>query len=45
MKILNLYAGIESCIKNKRQVLRNCVLPELGLYLFEQVNKEPSNDD
>lgn len=35
----------KSCIKNKRQVLRNCVLPELGLYLFEQVNKEPSNDN
>lgn len=28
-------------IKNKRQTLRNCVLPELGLYLLEQiVNKE-----
>lgn len=35
----------KSCIKNKRQVLRNCVLPELGLYLFEQANKEPSNDN
>lgn len=35
----------KSCIKNKRQVLRNCVLPELGLYLFEQVNKETSNDN
>lgn len=35
----------KSSIKNKRQVLRNCVLPELGLYLFEQVNKGQSNDD
>lgn len=35
----------KSCIKNKRQVLRNCVLPELGRYIFEQVNKEPSNDN
>lgn len=29
----------KSSIKNKRQVLRNCVLPELGLYLLEQINK------
>jgi len=26
----------KSWIKNKRQVLRNCVLPELGLYVFEK---------
>lgn len=26
-------------IKNKRQVLRNCVAPELGLYIFNQSKK------
>jgi DNA (cytosine-5)-methyltransferase 1 len=26
-------------LTNKRQVLRNCVLPELGLQVFNQVNK------
>jgi len=25
-------------LSNKRQILRNCVLPELGLHIFEQVN-------
>lgn len=28
-----------SKIKNKRQVLRNCVLPELGKYLLEELTK------
>jgi len=30
-------------LKNKRQVLRNCVLPEIGLYIFKtmkQIAKE-----
>lgn len=31
----------ESKIKNKRQVLRNCVLPELGLHIFECAFKKP----
>jgi len=32
---LDGYAGID-----KRKALRNCVLPELGLYIFEQSLKE-----
>ena len=28
-------------IKNKRQVLRNCVLPQLGLHIFQEAYKEP----
>lgn len=37
-------------LKNKRQILRNCVLPEIGLHIFnaaqpkEQANKELSDD-
>lgn len=27
-------------IKEKRQVLRNCVHPDMGLYIFNQANKE-----
>ena len=26
-------------LSNKRQILRNCVEPELGLYILEQVKK------
>ena len=29
-----------SKLKNKRQVLRNCVLPELGRYIFEELSDE-----
>lgn len=28
----------------KRQILRNCVKPEIGKYIFEQIMKEVSND-
>ena len=28
-----------SKIKNKRQVLRNCVLPEIGKYIFEELTR------
>lgn len=35
MKILNLYAGVDV-----RKVLRNCVEPEIGKYIFEQICKE-----
>lgn len=27
-------------LKNKRQVLRNCVLPEIGLHIFNAMTKE-----
>ena len=27
-------------IKNKRQILRNCVLPELGLHIFNEMKKD-----
>ena len=30
----------QSNIKNRRQVLRNCVLPELGLHIFQASKKE-----
>ena len=30
----------KSKIKNKRQVLRNCVLPEIGEYIFELAKKD-----
>lgn len=32
-----------SKIKNKRQVLRNCVDPDLGLHIFNQVKRENNN--
>ena len=28
-------------LKNKRQVLRNCVLPQLGLHIFQEAYKKP----
>jgi len=33
---------ITAVLPNKRQVLRNCVLPALGKHVFEQIGK--SND-
>lgn len=30
-------------LKNKRQVLRNCVEPEIGLHIFNEMNKYRSN--
>lgn len=30
-------------LKNKRQVLRNCVLPELGEHILKQVTQNPHN--
>ena len=33
-------------LKNKRQVLRNCVVPELGLHIFNcALNKTPNNNE
>ena len=32
--------GMDINLKNKRQVLRNCVLPELGLHIFQEAFKE-----
>jgi len=47
MKILNLYSGLggnrkqlditKYKITNKRQILRNCVEPELGLHIFNSI--------
>lgn len=31
---------VKSKIKNKRQVLRNCVIPELGRYIFEHITTQ-----
>lgn len=31
-------------IKNKRQVLRNCVDPEMGKYILDQIKKEENNE-
>ena len=33
-ELLDLHGLKDFKIKNKRQVLRNCVLPELGLHIF-----------
>jgi len=32
-------------LPNKRQVLRNCVAPEVGLYVFQQVTKTKENNN
>jgi len=45
VKYLQEYFGFnldKYSISNKRQVLRNCVIPELGLHIFNQSKKENS---
>jgi len=38
-ELLDLHGLKDFKIKNKRQVLRNCVLPELGEHVLESINK------
>lgn len=32
-------------LENKRQILRNCVSPELGLYIFEEIKKQDARSE
>lgn len=38
-ELMDLHGFKDFKIKNKRQVLRNCVYPELGLHIFNEGNK------
>ena len=40
-ELIDLHGLKDFKLKNKRQVLRNCVVPELGLHIFKCAFKEP----
>jgi len=39
-ELIDLHGLRKFKLKNKRQVLRNCVLPEIGLYIFQEAFRE-----
>ncbi|KKN22733.1 hypothetical protein LCGC14_0912350 [marine sediment metagenome] len=42
-ELIDLHGFKDFSISNKRQVLRNCVLPELGLHIFKCAFKDKQN--
>ena len=40
-ELIDLHGLKDFKLKNKRQVLRNCVLPELGLHIFQEAFEKP----
>ena len=41
-ELIDLHGLKDFKLKNKRQVLRNCVYPELGLHILKEAYKEPN---
>ncbi len=39
-ELIDLHGLKDFKLKNKRQVLRNCVLPKIGLHIFQEAFKE-----
>jgi len=41
-ELIDLHGLKDFKVKNKRQILRNCVYPELGLHIFKEAFKQPN---